>query len=208
MMGYSETQKGYLLMDIQTKKFLVNRDVVFQEHIFPFATSKHSQTHVNNPLPDSLEEEQDSEEIAPDDYIPTDTQNDVTSTSLSGVPDEILHTQHKDMLLQDSNVDSMSSRKSSRLTKPPIWMKDYMTTAVGQNSKYPLANHLSYDHMSSKYHSYLANFSDTVEPQTFGQASKDPKWIEAMKLEVKALEDNKTWLVVDLPLGKHTVGSK
>uniref|UniRef100_A0A3Q7G9M0 Reverse transcriptase Ty1/copia-type domain-containing protein n=1 Tax=Solanum lycopersicum TaxID=4081 RepID=A0A3Q7G9M0_SOLLC len=76
---------------------------------------------------------EDSEEIAPDDYIPTDTQNDVTSTSLSGVPDEILHTQHKDMLLQDSNVDSMSSRKSSRLTKPPIWMKDYMTTAVGQN---------------------------------------------------------------------------
>uniref|UniRef100_A0A3Q7I1Y8 Reverse transcriptase Ty1/copia-type domain-containing protein n=1 Tax=Solanum lycopersicum TaxID=4081 RepID=A0A3Q7I1Y8_SOLLC len=38
------------------------------------------------------------------------------------------------MLIQDSNVDSVSSRKSSRLTKPPIWMKDYMTTAIGQNS--------------------------------------------------------------------------
>ena len=86
------------------------------------------------------------------------------------------------MLIQDSNVDSVSSRKSSRLTKPPIWMKDYMTTAIGQNSKYPLANRLSYDHMSSKYHSYLANFLDSVEPQTFGQASKDPKWIKSMKL--------------------------
>ena len=83
-----------------------------------------------------------------------------------------------------------------------------MTTAIGQNNKYFLANHLSYDHMSSKYHSYLANFSDSVEPHTFGQASKDPRWIEAMKLEIKALEDNKTWLVVDLPLGKHTFGSK
>ena len=127
---------------------------------------------------------------------------------MSDVPDEILHTQHEEVLIQDLNVDSVSSRKSSRPTKPPIWMKDYITATLGQNSKYPLANHRSYDHVSSNYHSYLVNFSDSVEPQTFGQACKDPKWIEAMKLEVKALEDNKTWLVVDLPLGKHTVGSK
>ncbi|XP_069142929.1 uncharacterized protein [Solanum lycopersicum] len=125
MMGYSKTQKGYLLMDIQTKKFLVNRDVVFQEHIFPFATSKPSQAPVNDLLPDSLEEANDSEETAPDDCIQTDTQistslNDAISTSLSDVPDEILHTQHEEMSIQDSNIDSVSSRKSSRLTKPPI----------------------------------------------------------------------------------------
>jgi len=29
-----------------------------------------------------------------------------------------------------------------------------------------------------------------------------------MKLEIQALEDNKTWQVVDLPQGKNTVGSK
>ncbi|PHT49726.1 hypothetical protein CQW23_09473 [Capsicum baccatum] len=37
LMGYSTTQKGYLLMDITTNKLFVTRDVVFQEHVFPFA---------------------------------------------------------------------------------------------------------------------------------------------------------------------------
>lgn len=38
-MGYSETQKGYILMDLNAKTFFVSRNVVFKEHIFPFATS-------------------------------------------------------------------------------------------------------------------------------------------------------------------------
>lgn len=29
-----------------------------------------------------------------------------------------------------------------------------------------------------------------------------------MQLEIKALEDNKTWEIIDLPKGKNTIGSK
>ncbi|MDV3181240.1 MAG: hypothetical protein Q8830_03455, partial [Candidatus Phytoplasma australasiaticum] len=36
MMGYSSTQKGYLLYSLSHKKFIVSRDVVFKEDIFPF----------------------------------------------------------------------------------------------------------------------------------------------------------------------------
>ena len=133
---------------------------------------------------------------------------------MNDVFDEMLHVHDEEMSFQEPVIDTteplalVSTRNSSRHTKPTTQMKDYMAPVVGQNSKYPLANHLSYDRVSSKYHSYLAKFSDMVEPQTFGQASKHPRWIEAMKLEIKALEDNKTWLVVDLPLGKHAVYSK
>nr|XP_016470342.1 PREDICTED: uncharacterized mitochondrial protein AtMg00820-like [Nicotiana tabacum] len=56
--------------------------------------------------------------------------------------------------------------------------------------------------------SYLPNFSSLVEPQNFKQDVKDAGWIEAMKQEIKALEDNRTREVVYLPHGKHTVGSK
>ncbi|KAL4341001.1 hypothetical protein GQ457_08G015920 [Hibiscus cannabinus] len=35
-MGYSNTQKGYLLFNLEQHKFFVNRDVKFFEHIFPF----------------------------------------------------------------------------------------------------------------------------------------------------------------------------
>lgn len=37
MIGYFITQKGYILYNLSSKKFLVNRDVVFKEHLFPFS---------------------------------------------------------------------------------------------------------------------------------------------------------------------------
>nr|XP_009773344.1 PREDICTED: uncharacterized protein LOC104223583 [Nicotiana sylvestris] len=38
-LGYSDTQKGYKLLDLATNHFFVCRDVVFKEHLFPFAKS-------------------------------------------------------------------------------------------------------------------------------------------------------------------------
>ncbi|XP_070036482.1 uncharacterized mitochondrial protein AtMg00820-like [Nicotiana tomentosiformis] len=98
-------------------------------------------------------------------------------------------------------------RKSTRESREPIWMKDYI--AHGKtSSKYPIAKCLSYERTTTTYHPYLANFSSLVEPWNFRQAVKDVIWIKAMKQEVKVLEDNRTWEVVDLPHGKHTVGYK
>lgn len=36
LMGYSSTQKGYIMYDLNSKSFFVNRNVVLQEDIFPF----------------------------------------------------------------------------------------------------------------------------------------------------------------------------
>lgn len=35
-MGYSESQKGYILLDLHTRQFFTSRDVVFKEFEFPF----------------------------------------------------------------------------------------------------------------------------------------------------------------------------
>ncbi|CAL1370826.1 unnamed protein product [Linum trigynum] len=52
------------------------------------------------------------------------------------------------------------------------------------------------------------NITTFPEPQTYAQASSDPRWNKAIKEEWDALEDNKTWEIVDLPAGKTTIGSK
>ena len=47
-----------------------------------------------------------------------------------------------------------------------------------------------------------------VEPETYEQASQDPKWIKAMKAEINALEANKTWAIIPLPSGHRPIGCK
>lgn len=40
LLGYSSTQKGYVLLDLENNYFLISRDVTFRESIFPFKESQ------------------------------------------------------------------------------------------------------------------------------------------------------------------------
>lgn len=46
LMGYSTTQKGYILYSLHQRKLIVNRDVVSQEHVFPFHSKSSDYAHV------------------------------------------------------------------------------------------------------------------------------------------------------------------
>ncbi|XP_070026614.1 uncharacterized protein [Nicotiana sylvestris] len=102
-------------------------------------------------------------------------------------------------------------RKSTRVSKPSIWLKDYVRPdKLGSVSccKYPISKVIGYEAISPKYQSYLANFSIEVEPTTYSKATKDKRWIEAMQTEIKALEDNKNWELASLPQGQKTIRCK
>ncbi|XP_075106767.1 uncharacterized protein LOC142179790 [Nicotiana tabacum] len=105
-------------------------------------------------------------------------------------------------------LENNEIRRSKRTSKEPLWLQDYVTTKRSQGSSYLLSNYLSYANLKDKCRSFLANISMMIEPKNFTEASKDRRWIEVMKMEIKALEDNKTWDVVDLPRGKKAIGSK
>ncbi|XP_047313748.1 uncharacterized protein LOC124917338 [Impatiens glandulifera] len=47
-----------------------------------------------------------------------------------------------------------------------------------------------------------------VEPKSYRHAFCDPGWRAAMQSEIRALEDNRTWSLEDLPQGKKTLGSR
>ncbi|WMV55165.1 hypothetical protein MTR67_048550, partial [Solanum verrucosum] len=98
------------------------------------------------------------------------------------------------------------TRKSTRRAQEPVWLKDYVTTKKA--NLYSLSNYLIYDATSPKNKAYLANFSTLVEPKCFNEAVQDTRWVEAMNLEVQALEDNKTWKGMSLLHGKNAIGSK
>ncbi|KAI3822734.1 hypothetical protein L1987_10331 [Smallanthus sonchifolius] len=54
---------------------------------------------------------------------------------------------------------------------------------------------------------HTALFAAT-DPKTFTMASKDPKWVNAMHIELTALYKNNTWSLVPQPLNRQIVDSK
>lgn len=105
---------------------------------------------------------------------------------------------------------SVSTRQKSR----PTWMNDFHVPGISKDSddvvaahvtKYPLANYVSYEAYPASHKHFIANIVACKEPLHYSQAVKDPRQIEVMNQELKALEDN-TWVVQALPSGKKTIG--
>ena len=118
----------------------------------------------------------------------------------------MLEPQHNDIT---SDGDLAPARRTARSSKPPLWHKDYLvSTKSNMTCLYPIANNLSYELLTPSYQSFIKRFSVIVEPTSFKEASKHQQWVDAMQSEVAALEQNNTWVIVDLPSGKHPIGSK
>ncbi|XP_071709279.1 uncharacterized mitochondrial protein AtMg00820-like [Rutidosis leptorrhynchoides] len=51
------------------------------------------------------------------------------------------------------------------------------------------------------------NFT-TIEPERYEDAAKDEKWVTAMNEEIRMIEKNNTWELVDHPKDKEIIGVK
>jgi len=52
---------------------------------------------------------------------------------------------------------------------------------------------------------------DNEEPKTFSHALSGPKaseWIKAIEKEIESMKINQVWDLVDLPLGRRSIGNK
>lgn len=84
----------------------------------------------------------------------------------------------------------------------------FVSSKLHSEVQYPVCNYISYNHLSPTYRSYIAATSSVREPTTYSEAVTDTRWIDAMKTEIQALEDNKTWEITDLPPGKKPIGCR
>ena len=73
---------------------------------------------------------------------------------------------------------------------------------------YPLNSVLSYRKLSPFYHNIVLSITQSLEPRSYNEASKDPVWVEAMNAKIKALELNDTWILIDMPQHKNVIGCK
>ncbi|XP_075101657.1 uncharacterized protein LOC142177093 [Nicotiana tabacum] len=214
-MGYSSTHKGYILLNLSTNSFFVNRDVTFREDIFPFQQFSSYKQHVfpdtsSSTLPHITEQwcaqdastDSNQNSHVHDFSVPTPSSPNSTNSSASSSLVAI------SLGVEVPQVGPPALRRSSRDKHPPLWMQDFVSLHANQNTPYGLATYISYDHMSPHYKACIASFSLEVEPVSYTEAIKDPRWVATMKSEIAALEDNHTCDIVTLPPGKKSIGCK
>ena len=104
---------------------------------------------------------------------------------------------------------SLPSKRSSRATKPPIWLSDYVHSIPSTKlAPHSIHHVIQYSHLSLLIKLFLSTFSNSIEPTSYGEAILDDRWVQSMKQEIDALVLNKTWEIVDLPAGKKPIGCK
>lgn len=62
---------------------------------------------------------------------------------------------------------------------------------------------IGYDKISPKHFNFLANIEEQQEPNNYLEANKKVVWVQAMEDELKALNHNHMWELVQLPKEKR-----
>ncbi|GKB01528.1 putative RNA-directed DNA polymerase [Tanacetum coccineum] len=61
---------------------------------------------------------------------------------------------------------------------------------------------------SSENYSFVTNLNKTIKLKSYKEASTDNRWVDAMDLEMEALNRNNTWEITDLRKGRRPIGCK
>ena len=72
--------------------------------------------------------------------------------------------------------------------------------------KYPMSHYVSNYRLSESNMSFINQLSIVSIPNSVQEALVDPRWKAAMNEEMKSLQKNETWELVDPPPGKKPVG--
>lgn len=219
-LGYAELKKAYKLYNLETGCMFYSRDVQFCENVFPFKLNNSSGKPISKEAMQFIRNFPFYEDCTVNDEVVGPSNGIEQEASRNDATDcQNLEAQNEEATVQsytsgenddDSSVHEPGSlatrhllsetvpvRKSVRQVKVPTKLKDYEVTLNCSNVKYPLAC-WSLQCMKNKI----------SEPNSVHDALMDPAWKQAMDLEMKALLDNDTWSLVDLPLGRKPIGCK
>ncbi|KAL2235920.1 UNVERIFIED_CONTAM: hypothetical protein Sindi_1324200 [Sesamum indicum] len=98
---------------------------------------------------------------------------------------------------QEQETDDLAPRRSTRLVRKPVWTKDYECCNADDPTNLQ---------MTPAHSCFVGNVSNLQEPKSYMKAQDNPRWKQAMKEEINALERNKTWRLTDLPQNKKVIG--
>ena len=208
-LGYKQSVKGAILLDLNTKNIFISRNVTYHEHILPYSNSSQSfqwQYHSNHPIPSVTEPASENCVLEP----PTIHSNTIPDPTL--YEPETPHQEHNPILPEPENL---SLRRSTRNISKPIHLSDYVCNLSNDSANssssgilYPIHHFHSLNNISDSHQKFVMAITNATEPASYKEASKHECWVQAMESELNALKQNETWIFVDPPSNIKPIGSK
>lgn len=141
-------------MDFNTNKFFVNRDVIFQEHVFSFASMK-AQDHSTDFLKPYTEVNDDTVVESDINHHDTNSISPEEPTQDISVHPPLVDTPSEEFPTHTNDMQSLPTinppRKTPKVSKQPIWRKNYAAPEKSKGKRCPLANYLSYCSTTPSY---------------------------------------------------------
>ncbi|GKA01315.1 putative ribonuclease H-like domain-containing protein [Tanacetum coccineum] len=132
----------------------------------------------------------DDEEVS----VEADLNNLETTMNVSPIPTTRIHKDHpKDQIIGDINL-ATQTRRMTKISKEHA--------LVSYINKQRRTNHKDYQNC------LFACFLSQIKPKKVIQALANPIWVEAIQEELLQFSLQKVWKLVDLPKGKHAIGTK
>ena len=187
-LGTKTGSKAYRLLDAETRKIVVSRDVVFDESK-GLNWKKHDAEAENyNDFVVTLGEFVNHGVTENDQQKGPVLDNDVTSVKnegTNGEPEESI----KDIpeSVNEEEQEDRGLRRSERQTSRPKYLEDYVMVAEEEGEMILLC-------------------LNEEPPFNFSKASELKEWTDACLDELKSIEKNEVWNLVDLPVGAKAIG--
>lgn len=219
-LGYKTGIKGYTLLNIKVNKIFV---VIFYENVFPYRDAN------TQNIFDTTDQNYSSFPFGYFEYVYNKNEshnsddNNIFGSSTNENLD-IIATNHdnneeedtKTATLENTQEDYQNQRHYRRSRRATKYLNDYFhhvkysyickdNSIINRNilkTPYPISS-VPYDSLFEKHLRFTLTISITNEPQTYSEARQKYVLVEAMDKEIKALQDNNTWYLIDLPNGKY-----
>ncbi|KAJ4767348.1 polyprotein [Rhynchospora pubera] len=223
--GYALSQKGYRCYQPQTDRVFVSRHVIFHEQVFPFRQNK---LHVDTShpadytlwVPASMRFGPNlfpsrSNTVGPSSSsssasLPQSPANGPPNGPVDELPDESLEITIGQLArnLQRSKNSNAPDRTPARSSLPSSSSNPPDSTTSAHHMTTRMRDQTRLRRQFPDFVAFLATTPPTSDPTTFNQANKIPHWQDAMRSELKALDQNKTWVLVPAPTNHNVVGCK
>ena len=238
-LGYSSTQKGYKLYHPVTRKYIVSKDVIFDESVFYYTSDHHDSLRdlgylklleeTGLPAEESPSMSQDhripnlsEETIVPFPTLPEpnpEADGEPEFPPAPTVPDQPSVPSCSPEVLDHHQSPPLKyyKRKSKGGTEDSIGgevMGEWsIALRKGKRScvkprPHDVTNFLTFKNVSPQYKTFLVGLQDTTIPKSHHKGLRVSQWKEAMDDEMRALIQNDTWEIIDLPKGKKSVGCR